>query len=46
MGDVIQARVLRVRPDGVLRHLVALEKPKLLAYEPEQLSLFDGGNAV
>ena len=37
---------LRVRPDGVLRHLVALEKPKLLAYEPEQLSLFDGGNAV
>ena len=37
---------LRVRPDGVLRHLVALEKPRLLAYEPEQLSLFDGGDAV
>ncbi len=38
---------LRVRPDGVLRHLMALEEPTLAAYEPEQLSLFDrGGEAV
>ena len=34
---------LRVKPDGVLRHLVALERPNLLAYQPEQLSLFEGG---
>ena len=32
---------LRVNPDGVLRHLVALEKPALVQNEPEQLSLFD-----
>ena len=31
---------LRVNPDGVLRHLVALERPALAGYEPEQLSLF------
>ena len=31
---------LRVNPDGVLRHLVALEKPALAGHEPEQLSLF------
>lgn len=31
---------LRVKPDGVLRNLIALEKPTLLATEPEQLSLF------
>ena len=31
---------LRVSPDGVLRHLVALEKPALAGKEPEQLSLF------
>lgn len=31
---------LRVKPDGVLRNLVALERPLLLAEEPEQLSLF------
>ena len=31
---------LRVSPDGVLRHLVALEKPALAGHEPEQLSLF------
>lgn len=36
---------LRVRPDGVLRHLVALERPNLLPYQPEQLSLFEGGGA-
>ena len=32
---------LRVNPDGVLRHLVALEKPALAGHEPEQLSLFN-----
>lgn len=32
---------LRVKEDGVLRHLVAEERPRLLAYQPEQLSLFD-----
>ncbi len=38
---------LRVRPDGVLRHLMALEEPTLAACEPEQLSLFGrGGEAV
>ncbi|MCD7945793.1 MAG: putative DNA modification/repair radical SAM protein [Clostridiales bacterium] len=38
---------LRVRPDGVLRHLISQEQPTLAAYEPEQLSLFDGrGEAV
>ena len=31
---------LRVNPDGVLRHLAALEQPALAGYEPEQLSLF------
>ncbi len=36
---------LRVRPDGVLRDLVALERPMLLAPEPCQLSLFDGNGA-
>ncbi|MBP1758050.1 MAG: putative modification/repair radical protein [Firmicutes bacterium] len=32
---------LRVRPDGILRNLIALEQPALLAHEPEQLSLFN-----
>ena len=32
---------LRVREDGVLRHLAALERPLLAAHQPEQLSLFD-----
>ena len=32
---------LRVNPDGVLRHLVALERPALAGHEPEQLSLFE-----
>jgi len=32
---------LRVSQDGVLRHLVALERPALAEAEPEQLSLFD-----
>lgn len=31
----------RVRPDSVLRHLVALEKPLLAGEAPQQLSLFD-----
>ena len=31
---------LRVNPDGVLRHLVALERPALAGAEHEQLSLF------
>ena len=33
---------LRVREDGILSHLVALEKPALMAAMPEQLSLFGG----
>ena len=33
---------LRFREDGILPHLVALEKPALMAAMPEQLSLFDG----
>ena len=33
---------LRVREDGILPHLVALEKPALMAAMPEQLSLFGG----
>lgn len=32
---------LSVTQDGILRHLVAEERPRLLRYEPEQLSLFD-----
>lgn len=32
---------LRVRPDGVLRHLVAMEKPMLAQEVPEQLSMFE-----
>ena len=32
---------LRVAPDGVLRHLVAQERPRLLQQAPEQLSLFE-----
>jgi putative DNA modification/repair radical SAM protein len=32
---------LRVSPDGVLRHLVAQERPMLAQHAPEQLSLFD-----
>ena len=32
---------LRVAPDGVLRHLVAQERPRLLLQAPEQLSLFE-----
>lgn len=33
---------LRINPDGVLRSLVALERPMLLQAEPQQLSIFDG----
>ena len=33
---------LRFREDGILPHLVALEKPALMAAMPEQLSLFGG----
>ena len=33
---------LRFREDGILPHLVALERPALMAAAPEQLSLFDG----
>ncbi|MDF2838370.1 MAG: Biotin synthase [Evtepia sp.] len=32
---------LRLKPDSVLRNLVALEKPSLFEKAPEQLSLFD-----
>ena len=32
---------LRVNPDGVLRHLVAQERPALAGHELEQLSLFN-----
>lgn len=32
---------LRISPDGVLRHLVALERPALIQHAPEQLSLFE-----
>lgn len=32
---------LRVSPDGVLRHLAALERPAIARWEPEQLSLFE-----
>ena len=32
---------LRVREGSILGHLAALERPALLAFEPEQLSLFD-----
>ena len=32
---------LRVSPDGVLRHLVAQERPMLPQGAPEQLSLFE-----
>ena len=32
---------LRVREDGLLRHLAALEAPSLAGPAPEQLSLFD-----
>ncbi len=32
---------LRVSPDGVLRHLVAQERPMLVQGAPEQLSLFE-----
>ena len=38
-------RGLRVNPDGLLRHLVALEAPNLAQPEPEQLSLFSTGGA-
>lgn len=31
---------LKVTQDGVLRHLVAEERPRLMQYQPEQLSLF------
>jgi predicted DNA-binding helix-hairpin-helix protein len=31
---------LRVTEDGILRHLIAEEAPRLVAYQPEQLSLF------
>ena len=36
---------LRIRPDGILRHLAALERPALAAEEMEQLSLFSGDAA-
>ncbi len=39
------AEGLKISSDGVLRHLVALERPALLAAEPEQLSLFSGEEA-
>ncbi len=32
---------LRVKPDGVLRNLVALERPQLVEAVPQQISLFD-----
>lgn len=32
---------LRVRPDGILRNLIALEQPALLPQSHQQLSLFD-----
>lgn len=32
---------LRLRPDGVLQNLIALERPALLSHTPQQLSLFD-----
>ncbi len=35
------AEGLRVRQDGVLRHLVALEKPMLAREAPEQLCMFE-----
>ena len=34
---------LRVSPDGVLRHLVAQERPLLAQGAPQQLSLFEAG---
>ncbi len=34
---------LRVREDGILGHLAALERPALMAAMPEQLSLFEEG---
>ena len=36
---------LRVREEGILAHLAALERPALLSYEGEQLSLFGGEGA-
>ena len=35
------AEGLRVKEDGILRHLVALERPMLSREVPEQLSLFE-----
>ena len=35
------AEGLRVKEDGILRHLVALERPLLSREIPEQLSLFE-----
>lgn len=35
------AEGLRVAPDGILRHLVATERPMLAQAAPEQLSLFE-----
>ena len=35
------AEGLKVAPDGILRHLVALERPMLAQSAPEQLSLFE-----
>ena len=37
---------LKVREDGLLRHLVALEAPSLAAPRPEQLSLFDTTSSI
>ena len=38
-GRVLEG--LRVNPDGLLRHLAALERPALAGEEPEQMSLFE-----
>ena len=36
---------LRVREEGILSHLAALERPALAQIQPEQLSLFERFNA-
>lgn len=37
---------LRLKPDSVLRNLVALERPTLVSAAPEQLSLFDSQGGI
>ncbi len=37
---------LRVREDGILSHLAALERPALAQVQPEQLSLFGRGGGL